>query len=107
MVRKIKQLFLFSTPTILVVVVFISLNHQNLVFADDSDSYSGTVKIEISDKNLTNYGSFSLPHFVLSDISRVPVLISKGVVTALDFLPSRCDYLCNINNLSPPTNFSA
>ena len=107
MIKKIRQIFLFLIPTLIVTLIFILLNQQNIFVTDDSDSAS--VRIEASDsptKHLIHNNSSTL-FFNFNVNNGTPILIANGNTPVFIFLFNHCGKLCNIKNRSPPMMINA
>lgn len=101
--KKVKQLFLFLIPTLIVAVVFVVVSEENFYLSDATDSDALIAKVENPDKFL-NY-SF-LPIIVLNANNYTPILVALGVVFAFTFKPVNSDIFLSIKNRSPPFIFS-
>ncbi|MBI3631581.1 MAG: hypothetical protein HY219_01810 [Candidatus Staskawiczbacteria bacterium] len=102
MMKKIKQLFLFLIPMLIVALAFIPFNQQDISAVDNSDSNVGYIRIE----TLTKHSNYDSPPLIssISGINITPVLVIVGNVLVFNFLLKYSDSLHSFKNRSPPIN---
>lgn len=102
MMKKIKQLFLFLIPMLIVALAFIPFNQQDISAVDNSDSNVGYIRIE----TLTKHSNYDSPPLIssISGINITPVLVVVGNVLVFNFLLKYSDSLHSFKNRSPPIN---
>ncbi len=105
--KRIKQIFLFLIPTLIVALVCILFNQQNIFATDDPDSAS--IKIEASDsftKHLSHNHYYAVSG-ILGTNNDAPILISIGNAVISAPLASHSGKLFSIKNRSPPMDINA
>lgn len=103
MPKKIKQLFLFLIPTLVVAVIFIPLHQQSIFLTDDSDSDIPMAKIDTPAKQV-KYSILPLTSCVLDQISRTPVVVTQGDGPIIASLLIHNNNVYRLEIRPPPTN---
>lgn len=99
--KKLKQLFLI--PSLIIVLVCISLNQQDIFIADDIDFNidAGGIKIKTPDGH-SNDSCLALVLCILSKKDDAPALMANGNTSIFTFFLDHNNSLSGMKNNSPP-----